>query len=78
MSEQENNIFSTARLTFLSKIKKETIQKHDQYRCLAIQPVFIRILEAIVFSNINKKQIQDCQFGNYAGFTKEKSTATHI
>ena len=54
LSEKDNLIFSTARLTFLSKNKKETVQAHNQYRCLAIQSSFVRILEYIVIKKIRR------------------------
>ena len=36
LSKEENDYFSTARLVFLSKIKKETVSSHKEYRCLAV------------------------------------------
>jgi len=63
---------------FLSKIKQETIERQDQYRVLAVQPTMIRILEAIVYDNIDKAKIFECQSQKQAGFTKSKSCATHL
>ena len=57
MKDTDNELMSTARVVFLSKNKKEIIDNHKDYRCLAVQPLFIRILENIVFNNINYDKI---------------------
>ena len=57
MKDTDNELMSTARVVFLSKNKKEIIDNHKDYRCLAVQPLFIRILENIVFNNINHDKI---------------------
>ena len=62
MTETENRIYSTARVVFLSKNKKEIIDDHKDYRCLAIQPTFIRILESIVYDSLNVEKITLCQY----------------
>ena len=38
----------------------------------------IKILESIVFKKINLNKIQKCQYEDQAGFTKNKSTETHL
>ena len=57
LSDHENKILSIARVVFLSKTKKEIIKDHSEYRCLAIQPTFIRILEQIAFKRISRNKI---------------------
>ena len=59
LNESDNNLVSTARLVFLSKTNKETIENHKQYRCLAVQPTFVRILESIVYDNLNIEAINE-------------------
>ena len=55
LSDDDNILMSTAKLVFLSKTKSEIVTDHKDYRCLAVQPTFIRILEGIVFARINHK-----------------------
>ena len=38
----------------------------------------IRILEAIVYDNIDKAKVFECQSQKQAGFTKRKSCSTHL
>ena len=62
LNDQDNKLLSTARLVFLSKTNKEIIKDHTEYRCLAVQPTFIRILEHIVFSQVDRKKIIETQY----------------
>ena len=78
MTERENALFSTARLVFLSKSNKEIVKDHKEYRCLAVQPTFIRILESIVYDNIDTNMITESQYAEQAGFTRNKSTKNHL
>ena len=78
MNESHGNLLGTARVVFLSKTKSEIAKDHKSYRCLAVQPTFIRILEDIVYRKLNHKLIRLCQFKNQAGFTKDMSIQTHI
>ena len=51
-------------MVFLSKVKSEIVKSHDDYRTLAVQPLFIKILENIVWNKIDHNKILKCQFKN--------------
>ena len=60
LKKKDNEIMSSARVIFLSKTKKEVVEDHKDYRCLAVQPLFIKILENIVSNKMNKDKINLC------------------
>ena len=53
LNEEENNLLSTARMVFLSKNNQSIAYSHKDYRVLAVQPMFIKILESIVYKDID-------------------------
>ena len=45
---------------------------------MAVQPTYIRILEAIVFNNLNREKIRLAQYVNQAGFTVGKGIKDNL
>ena len=72
------NTLSTAKMVFLSKTNSEIINDHSEYRTLAVQPLFIRILENIVWNKIDHDTIAASQYANQFGFTRKKKTSDHL
>ena len=64
LSKTLNEKISTAKLIFLSKTGSEIAKSHKDYRCIAVQPTFVRIMEDIVIKRIDKRRIELTQFEN--------------
>lgn len=58
----------------LSKIKDSSIVHEGEIRTLAVQPLLIKILENMLFNELDWDKINKEIIGTQAGFIKGKST----
>ena len=58
LDKKDNDLVSTARITFLSKTGNEVVSSHKDYRVLAIQSTFMRILECLIMNQVNHEKVR--------------------
>ena len=54
------------------------MSNHKSYRCISIQPTYVRLLESIIMRRVNMEKILSSQYHEQAGFTKGKGIHNHI